>query len=103
MTIPIFEDEPEHVGPIQLILEDVISALSNIAPITYYQIERLGLPNKREAYTLDIHIQDQEPMHIYFAVKPEDHHPTFGLLCEKILRFAERQNQMRALLDVSLN
>lgn len=98
MTLPFFEEEPEHSGGIRMILEDVISSLSYLVPITGYSIKQVSLPNG-EGFTLDIFFQDREPMNAFLEVNENDHQPTYGLLVELIVDVAKRENAMKGLFD----
>jgi hypothetical protein len=97
-----FEDEPEHNGSLHMMLEDVIGVLSYSAPITDYAIQPINVADG-EAYTIDIHIQQQDPVHVFLHIKAGDHQPTFGLLVEKLLRLIKYQIQTRDLFEACAN
>jgi hypothetical protein len=103
MVMPeFFEDEPKHDGSLRMALEDVIGVLSYSAPITDYAIEPINVPNG-EGYTIDIHFQQQDSVHVFLHIKAGDHQPTFGLLVEKLLRLVKYQIQTRDLFEVCAN
>jgi hypothetical protein len=102
MVLPFFEEEPDHSGNIRMVLEDVISALSYLVPITGYEIKRVPLPNT-EGYTLDIYFQDREPISAFLEINEQDHEPTYGLLVELIVDLAKRENTLKGLFDDCYN
>jgi hypothetical protein len=98
-----YEDEdPESVGSISLMLHEAIGKLTNFAPITYYQIEQVPLPNGGEAYTIDIGFQQREPFHAFLEVNQKDR-PTYNEILELLMEMGERERMMKGVFDVCDN